>query len=355
MTWQGIQGHDDVVERFRHALSAGKLASTFLFVGPEGIGKRTLALKLAQSMLCEERDEVALAPCGTCPACRQVATLTHPDLYLVSKPADKSYIPVEKFIGDREHRMREGLCHDIAMKPFRGGRKIAVIDDADYMNAEGANCLLKTLEEPPPRSVIILIGTSAQKQLPTIRSRSQLVRFQPLPDDVMASVLLEQGLVNEAAEASSLAALANGSLARAQELVTPELREFRQLLFEQLSGIDVQRGGFVKTLSRFIEQAGKDAPARRGRTQQVVRFAADFYRQLMRRLSGLPVIGDEILIRQVEEAVGQWRSDAEQASDCLDRCLDAEWQIQANANQATLLEAWTDDLTQISLGRRVTS
>ena len=76
--------------------------------------------------------------------------------------------------------MREGLCHDIALKPFRGGRKIAIIDDADYLNQEGANCLLKTLEEPPEKSVIILIGTSQQRQLPTIRSRCQIVRFAPL-------------------------------------------------------------------------------------------------------------------------------------------------------------------------------
>ena len=67
--------------------------------------------------------------------------------------------------------MHEGLCHDIALRPFMGGYKVALIDDADYLNAEGANCLLKTLEEPPPRSVLILIGTSPAKQLPTIRSR----------------------------------------------------------------------------------------------------------------------------------------------------------------------------------------
>ena len=124
--------------------------------------------------------EAALDPCETCPSCTMVLAGTHPDLDVVGKPADKAFLPLELFIGDREHRRQEGLCHNISLKPFMGGRKIAVIDDADFLNAEGANCLLKTLEEPPPQSVLILIGTSPAKQLPTIRSRCQLVRFRPL-------------------------------------------------------------------------------------------------------------------------------------------------------------------------------
>ena len=99
------------------------------------------------------------------------------NLILIEKPADKSTIPLAAFLGDDSRRMREGLCHDIALKPFMGGRKVAIIDDADYLNEESANCLLKTLEEPPPNSLLILIGTSADKQLPTILSRSQIVPF----------------------------------------------------------------------------------------------------------------------------------------------------------------------------------
>ena len=133
MTWHGIYGHDDVVERFRRALGRGRLASSFLFVGPEGIGKRSFALKLAQALLCRTRPEQAMDPCGECPACVQVAARTHPDLMVVAKPKDKSFLPLELLIGDKEHRMRRGLCHGIALKPFMGGRKIAIIDDADYL------------------------------------------------------------------------------------------------------------------------------------------------------------------------------------------------------------------------------
>ncbi len=117
MSWQGIQGHDENVERFRRILASGRLASTFLFVGPPGVGKRTFALKLAQALLCQAVPDIELNPCGTCPSCQQVAAQSHPDLELIAKPSDKSFIPVEVFIGDREHRMRDGLCHNISLKP----------------------------------------------------------------------------------------------------------------------------------------------------------------------------------------------------------------------------------------------
>ena len=175
-----LRGHDGVADQFRRALKRGRLASTFLFVGPAGIGKRAFALWLAQGLLCERVPEEKLAPCGACPSCQMVAAGSHPDVETISKPADKAFIPVELLIGDAEHRMRAGLCYNIALKAYSARWKVAIIDDADYLNKEGANCLLKTLEEPPPKSILILIGTSVQRQLPTIRSRCQIVRFQPL-------------------------------------------------------------------------------------------------------------------------------------------------------------------------------
>lgn len=190
MAWSEIKGHDEIVERFRRAIARNRLASTFLFVGPTGIGKMMFARELAKALLCEHHRETELLACDACPACQQVAADSHPDLDIVSKPDDKSVIPVDLLIGDADHRRREGLCHNLALKPFRGGRRIAIIDDADCLNQEGANCLLKTLEEPPARSVIILISASEQKQLPTIRSRCQVVRFRPLANDVIATLLM---------------------------------------------------------------------------------------------------------------------------------------------------------------------
>jgi DNA polymerase III subunit delta' len=352
MSWQGIEGHDDVVEQFRRSLERGRLASTFLFIGPAGIGKRTFAMKLAQTLLCERRPVEQLDPCGTCTGCVQVLAATHPDLLLVSKPADKSVLPVELFIGTRERRMQEGLCHDIRLKPFMGGRRVAVIDDADALNEESANCLLKTLEEPPPRSVMILIGTSADRQLPTIRSRSQIIRFRPLPPETVAQLLLAEQHVPDLAAAQRLAEHSEGSLARALELADPDLWTFRGQLLTQLSRTPLDLS-WAKTAVAFVEAAGKEASTRRARARQVIGFAAEFHRQLSRSLAGLPGGGDAELEQAVARLVPAWQGDESTAADAVDRSLEAMTQLDRNAHQAALLECWWDELGQIGAGLKV--
>jgi DNA polymerase-3 subunit delta' len=350
MSWLGIYGHDELVEQFRQALRRGRLASTFLFVGPPGVGKRTFAVRLAQALLCPIRDEAQLSPCGACPACRQVQAETHPDLQIVVRPPENAFIPVESFLGDRDHRMREGLCHWISLKPLTGRRKIAVVDDADHLNQEGANCLLKTLEEPPPRATVILIGTSVQRQLPTIRSRCQVIRFSPLAEDLIARLLLETSVVEDEQQARSLACAAGGSLDWARQLADPPLWEFRPSFYRALGRSEMDRAALVQAVSDIVGPSGSNAPARRDRMRRIVRLAVDFYRQLMRSLSGVEVEGDAQIEAAVADARLGWAGDAETAAACADRCLDALAHVDANANQATLLDSWIDDLATLVQG-----
>jgi DNA polymerase-3 subunit delta' len=354
MSWHGILGHDDVVQQFRRSLARGRLASTFLFVGPEGIGKRTFAAKLAQTLLCQIHPAERMSPCEECPSCRQVLAGTHPDLHQVRKPEGKSEIPLELFIGDRDHRMEAGLCHDIALKPFMGGRRIAIIDDADDLNDEGANCLLKTLEEPPPRSVMILIGTSAEQQLPTIRSRSQIIRFQPLSEEILAQLLVSLEFVESPEEARQLARYSEGGLGRARELADAPLWAFRRELLAQLAATRWDGVRLGRAVCAFVDEAGKEASRRRARARQLITFAAEFYRHLARGLSGAPLDADADLSGAVQQALRSWPRDQEAAADCVTRCLEALQHIDRNANQSTLLEAWIDDLGQLLSGKYLT-
>jgi len=346
MSWHGIDGHDDVVEQFRRALARGRLASSFLFAGPAGVGKRTFALKLAQTMLCQTRPEEALDPCGTCPSCAQIIAGTHPDLDVVAKPDDKSFIPLELLIGQREHRRQEGLCHNLSRKPYLGGHKIAIIDDADHLNAEGANALLKTLEEPPPRSVLILIGTTPSKQLPTIRSRCQLVRFRPLSGDTVAALLVSKGLISDPDEARRLARYCEGSIQQALDLSDPELWSFRNTLHERLSEATLDSARLTEAVAAFVNDAGKEASARRARFRQVVAFAAEFYRQLLHGQCGATLSEDRELQNYVDRALQRGSNDSETTAARVDRCLDVTTQIDRNANQATLIGCWIDDLAR---------
>lgn len=364
--WQGILGHDRIVERFRRAAAKGRLSGSFLFVGPPGVGKATFAQKLAQALLCQSRPEADLDPCQACPGCQLVLAGSHPDLHIVRKPPDKSFIPLELFVGDRDRRLREGLLYELSLKPFLGGRKIAIIDDADYLHAESANCLLKTLEEPPPDTLLILIGTSPARQLPTIRSRCQLVRFQPLEPQMVEQILLQEGMVSEPAQARQLALLAEGSLERAKELADPQLWSFRKTLWRALSQTQIDPLGLAEQVSGQVESAGSEAAVRRQRLRVIVGMAAEYYRQVLYHhtappKSAVPTAAAEhqtkrppqkssektLLLDPAElEAIQQWTASLEIAADCLDRCLEADAQIDRNVNLTLLTEAWLVELAQ---------
>jgi DNA polymerase III subunit delta' len=351
-----LRGHASILNQFRRAIAAGRLASTFLFVGRSGIGKRLFALKLAQGMLCERRPEEALDPCGECPSCHQVLAGSHPDVHIIEKPADRANIPIELLIGDKERRMREGLLYELSGKPYSGRRRIAIIDDADYLavgQKESANCLLKTLEEPPPKSILILIGTSEQRQLPTIRSRCQIVRFAPLAESDVAEILVEQGICTDPAATKSAARMSGGSVERAAQWCDETLVEFRGGLLGVLSQREFDHGEAAKLVSQFVESAGKESAAKRARLRLVVSLAEEFYRQVLLVQTGsVREESDSVLDLALKTAL-RWLPGDDSAIACLEICIDAYAHIDANANQATLIDWWLDELAAAARTGRV--
>lgn len=323
-----VYEHDAIKRRFQRMLARNRLASTYLFVGPEGVGKRLFARRLAAALLCPATPDADFRACGACRSCELLAAGAHPDLLEVAKPEGKSTLPIELFIGDGDHRNRAGLCHEIALKPFLGARRVALIDDADDLGPESANCLLKTLEEPPPRSVLILIGTAAAKQLPTIRSRAQEVRFGPLGEATVARILREQGLVEPDEDAERLAAESGGSVCAALAARDGELRAFRDTLLAQLSAAAFDPVRLAADAVAFASEAGGEAGARRARLAGLIHAAIGLYRRAMFEATG------------ATPPSGAPRMTAETAARCVRLSLDAEASLARNANQATLMQAW---------------
>ncbi|MCG8451484.1 MAG: DNA polymerase III subunit [Pirellulales bacterium] len=338
--WQGIYGHDEVLERFRRSVAHGRLASSYLLLGPAGVGKRSFALKLAKALLCNARSAAELQPCEACESCRLFEAGNHPDLDRVGLPAGKRWLPVELFIGDREHRHQEGLCHNVALRPMLGRRRVAIIEDADHLTTESSNCLLKTLEEPPPGAVLLLIGTSRARQLPTILSRTQIVRFQPLEVDTLRDLLIQHEIATDQSHADKLAAIAGGSIERAADLADPEFGEIQQRLLPQLDPSQFDSHRLVAEITEFVNKAGKEAADRRQRLRWVVQLLAGYYRQMMHGGCGASDT-------RCTSHTGRFRTEIALAA--LDRCLEAEIELDRNANQATLLECWLDDLAGIFL------
>jgi DNA polymerase-3 subunit delta' len=332
--WSDLIGHDKVKRWFGVAIGQGRLGGSFLLVGSPGIGKRTVANLLARTVLCEASDPSAMAPCGTCQACVQVHAETHPDVLRVSKPEDKSFIPLELLIGPTDARMQQGFCRDVRIKPLRGNRKVAILEDADFLNEEGANCLLKTLEEPPSGTIVLLIGTSEQRQLPTIRSRCQIIRLGPL-NVTDATRLLRDVHHVESSEAQIRDAIeiSGGDMHIAVRLLNEEADKLRESLIAQLTSQHPDPVTLTRIISSHVDDSGKEASKRRGAMRDVFSISVQHYRRQLRQ-GALECQADPLTVAR------------------LDRSIRALREVDRSANQATLIECFAADIAAGTTGDR---
>ena len=338
MSWHSVRGHDRIVETLRTNLRHGRFHHAFLFVGPAGVGKRTFARTLAQALLCEQTLESDLDPCGECPGCVQVMASTHPDLLEVARPEDRQELPI---------RVIRDLCADFSLKPARGIRKVAIVDDVDDMNDEAANAFLKTLEEPPPGAVLILIGTSAELQLETIVSRCQVVRFDPLSETELTELLLDRRIVEDRPEAARLAALSEGSVSRAIGLAGSNLREFRRELIDALAaGEGFDPSDLAHRLSAFVKTGAKESVDQRRRTRLLVGELARLFRGVLWQTAGLEPPCPDPADRMAVQAIAE-RLEPEDVFVLADRCLDADYHLDRNLYLPVVLESLFHDLGRI--------
>lgn len=198
MTFDAIIGHDQQKRILRQALHHRRIAHAYLFEGPDGIGKRLTAIALARALFCQDG-----TGCGTCPACRKVDHNNHPDLHLLD--AAGTSIKIDQI---------RALQQDLSLRALEGGYRICLIDGAEQMVAAAANALLKTLEEPQPQTLLILLSSQPERLLVTIRSRCQRLPFRRLPKSMLADLLADR-LDLEETQARILAALSDGSLKKA--------------------------------------------------------------------------------------------------------------------------------------------
>jgi DNA polymerase III subunit delta' len=249
------------------ALRSGRIAHAYLFVGPSGVGRLAAAHAFAQALLCASAGDDA---CGLCGPCRKVAAGTHPDLRIISpgggdgggerravavrqvrdlKP-EASY-PRRTDAGVERRAVAIDQVRDLkqeaAYPPYEGKWKVFILEDAEQMRAEAANSLLKVLEEPPPGIVIILLAESIEALLPTLISRSQIVRFTLVPAPDIAQALVERAALPEA-RARVLAAIAGGRpcVALAAAAAEDEFFARRQEVFSTLRALE--RGDVIAGL-----------------------------------------------------------------------------------------------------------
>jgi len=226
-------GNTDIVERLDTKLRSGRLPHALIFSGPEGIGKRTYALRVAKTLNCIGDTE---SFCDSCTQCEKVSAGTHPDIFFISVEADATRIKIEQV---------RKLLTMLALRPMEGSAKIFLIDPAESMTPGAANALLKALEEPPPRTFFILITRNVHDLLLTIRSRSQVYHFSPLTLEQVRRAGVDDELVVRWSQ---------GSIGRAFATDPEALREGRDAMLEFLEhALTASEAGLASLLTASAE------------------------------------------------------------------------------------------------------
>lgn len=242
-----VLGQKHAVEAITAALVSKHVAHAWLFQGPEGVGKELAALALAQALICRVKPYEG---CGTCSSCSRIEKRNHPDVTwllpedemvqrgLVAR-SDLGHAPSRDIRIEQVRKLQERL----AFRPLEAKHKVALIVTAHAMNPPAQNALLKTLEEPPRDTVLVLVSAAPDKLLPTIRSRCAKAQFGPLSSELIASKLMALKKKKlDPAQAAQVAAMAGGSLSRALKLDLEALEARKEIIlrFEALERGDAR-------------------------------------------------------------------------------------------------------------------
>ena len=244
MSFRDVLGHEKQIEIFRKTLSQRRIGHAYLFSGIPAVGKKTLAREFAKAFNCQETKALHDS-CGKCLSCRKIERGSHPDLFCIE--AEGQFI--------RINAVRQ-IQEQMKFKPLEAKYRVFIIDNADKMNDQAANALLKTLEEPSPANVLILI-TSRPYSLPaTIISRCRHIRFNPLSSNIIAQFLINR-MGMEEQKALLLAGLSGGSIGRALELNNEDVIAYRTGTFELLASTRNSEPFSLITFASFLAQDKK--------------------------------------------------------------------------------------------------
>ncbi len=241
MTFESIIGQERAIRLLSRMLQNGRLAHALLFTGIDGSGRQTTAKALAMALNCA--NPVGVSACGVCRSCQKVISGNHPDVIIV-RPSG-AFIKIDQARALRKH---------LRFAPLERGRRVIIVNDAQTMNPEASNAMLKILEEPPNDTHIILTASQTTDLLPTIVSRCQNIHFRPIPVGKIAEVLVAQDNLDQDT-ATALAILAKGSLGRVLSADAKKWMAWREQFLGRVGSLSRQS---VEELFVFAEALAND-------------------------------------------------------------------------------------------------
>jgi DNA polymerase-3 subunit delta' len=321
MPFSDILGQEPALQTLQRALDTGHVHHAYRFEGPDGVGKEMAAFCLAQALVCEQAGKRA---CGVCSACLRALKISeedprvpaHPDVVLVERGLYRGRISANEATGISIEQVRRIVLERVGYRPHEGRALVFIVRAAEELTVSAANALLKTLEEPGPSTHFILLTSRPNRLLDTIRSRTLPVRFSPLSDALVASILEKKGLD------AKVAALAQGSVALAVELASEDAIKERE---------DFVAGAHAAISARDLAPAVKFAEIRRERDS--LRGLLSFFAQSL-ALAG-------------REQVASAADDAERSALRHAVVLSAMRDVERNVSPALALESMLYRLRQL--------
>ncbi len=318
MSFSNILGHQRQVEVLKKALESDRLHHAYLFVGPDGVGKRTVALALALAIHCTQGDADS---CGRCENCHRIGDGNHPDVRIVGPEATKREITIQQ--------MRD-LQRMLEFRSFSRKKKVAIIDPAHQMNFHAQNSLLKTLEDPPGDALIILVANSTGSLLSTVLSRCLRLYFTFLSVDEVAGFLVsQQGTPQD--QASVLAMLTGGSLGEALTCDAEGLLEERNRWIERFSSLS--RGDY-RGMVTLAEEMARD----REKAVRALQWIREWYRDiLIQQTAGSEIeMKNSDLVHKIRDAASN--HSLHQTLYVLSKVGSVAQKLQRNYNRRLVLE-----------------
>lgn len=315
-----VYGHDWAVEHLRRGLRHGRVRHAYLITGPEAIGKEALVRAFMMALNCTHADS-DWRPCGECRSCRLIGSGNHPDVIYAEHDANTGALKIEEV---------RTVCQKLALKPFESNYRIALFRDFDKARGPAQDALLKTLEEPPPQALLILLAPSVESLLPTIVSRSQVINLRPVAlETVYGTLIQHKGISSDQAEL--LASLSSGRLGWALRVVDdPGLLEQREAglgLLEQVVGMSRARRFEV------AEDLAKDKLA----IYPLVELWQSYWRDVVLLATGSPVpIANQDRRLSLEQLARELTP--EEAISALEATCSARDQLALNLNLRLALE-----------------
>jgi len=328
-----ILGNPDVRRRLDEALGQAPPAPAYLFVGTRGVGKGLVASWMAARLLCTGSEP----PCGHCAACHKVASGNHADVMVMDRVKGKASLGIDD--------VREGIAA-VQLRPYEGGYRLWILSEAERLTDEAQSALLKTLEEPPPHLVLILVAGGEDALLPTVTSRCRILRFGPVAAEEIADWLVGRGVTAERARVA--ARISGGSPGGALDLVGArevwDLREAVLKVADELPGAGLGEAMEAATTLEGLKTGATDPKADLNR---VLEFLSTWFRDA----SCLAVGASQDLLVNVDrlEALQALaaRSDSRRLEAALRCLLEAGDQLRRNVQPRFLLQRLCLELTRV--------